>query len=252
MKFKSLHFSNVAGLLLSARLDIPFNGKYHTMALFAHCFTCTKNIHFAAHVSKILVQKGFAVFRFDFTGLGESEGDFAETNFATNVDDLILAAQFLMKNYQGPKLLIGHSLGGTAVIRAASKIPTAKALVTIGSPADPKHVLTHLQGAVAAIQSKGEAVVDLAGRPFRIKKQFIDNLEQTDLIPLLKDLNKAILILHSPLDDIVGIEHAAKLFQGARHPKSFISLHRSDHLLSEKDDAEYVANVITAWIQRYL
>jgi putative redox protein len=252
MKFKTLHFSNVAGLLLSARLDVPLDGKYHAMALFAHCFTCTKNVNFAVHVSKFLTLKGFAVFRFDFTGLGESQGDFAETNFATNVDDLILAARFLMKNYQAPKLLIGHSLGGTAVIQAASKIPAAKALVTIGSPADPKHVLTHLHDAVSTIQSEGEAVVGLAGRSFRIKRQFIDNLKQTDLTPLLKDLNKAILILHSPLDNIVGIEHAGTLFQAARHPKSFISLYGADHLLSKRDDAEYTANVIAAWAQRYL
>ena len=252
MKIISLRFENTKGLMLSARLDLPVDGAYHTMALFAHCFTCSKNINPVAHVSRYLTQKGFAVFRFDFTGLGDSQGDFADTNFATNVEDLNCAAEFLAQNYQAPKLLIGHSLGGTAVIQAASRISAAKALVTIGSPADPKHVLTHIYAAVPDIQSKQEAIVDLAGRSFRIKKQFIDNLEQADIKPALKTINRAVLILHSPLDDTVGIEHAGALFQTARHPKSFISLDRADHLLSKKSDAKYVAGVIAVWVRHYL
>jgi alpha/beta superfamily hydrolase len=252
MKINSLRFPNSAGLMLSARLDTPADGAYHTMALFAHCFTCSKNVNSVAHVSRFLTQEGFAVFRFDFTGLGDSQGDFGDTNFATNVDDLCCAAKFLAQNYQAPKLLIGHSLGGTAVIQAALRISAAKALVTIGSPADPKHVLTHIDTAVPDIQSKGEAIVDLADRSFRIKKQYIDNLEQTDIKPALKTINKAILILHSPLDDTVGIEHAGVLFQAARHPKSFISLDRADHLLSKKSDAKYVAGVIAVWVRHYL
>ena len=252
MKIKMMNFPNAAGVALSARMDFPAQGDYHAVALFAHCFTCTKNINSAAYISSYLTRQGFAVFRFDFTGLGGSQGDFAETNFATNVEDLVSAAEFLGENYQAPQLLIGHSLGGTAVIQAAGRIASSKALVTIGSPADPRHVLTHLKDAVDKIEESGEAVVNLAGRPFRIKKQFITDLEQTDLGSVLKHLNKAILILHSPTDNTVGIEHAGALFQTARHPKSFISLDRTDHLLSRKIDAEYAAGIIAAWVRRYL
>lgn len=252
MKFKPLRFSNPDGLALSGRLDLPPEGDYHTVILFAHCFTCGKNVHAAAHISRFLAAKGFAMFRFDFTGLGESQGDFAETNFATNVADLAAAALFLEQNHQAPKVLIGHSLGGAAVIQAAGRIPSAAALVTIGAPADPGHVLTHLDDAKEIIASNGEAVVNLAGRPFRIKKQFLDDLEQSSLAPALKKLNKAILIMHSPIDNTVGIEQAGTLFQMARHPKSFVSLDRADHLLTSKADAEYAAGVIAAWVRRYL
>lgn len=252
MNFKSIRFLNAAGLELSARFDYPEEGDYHSVVLFAHCFTCTKNINSAAYVSRFLARKGFAVFRFDFTGLGASQGDFSDTNFATNVTDIISASEFLGDHYQTPKMFIGHSLGGAAVIQAAAHIKSLKAVVTIGSPADPRHVLTHLNEATPLIRSKGEAVVNLSGRPFLIKKQFIDNLEKSDLGPVLKNLSKAILIMHSPTDDIVGIEHAGALFKTARHPKSFISLDGTDHLLSRKADAEYAASIITAWAQRYL
>jgi alpha-beta hydrolase superfamily lysophospholipase len=234
------------------RLDLPPEGDYHTVVLFAHCFTCGKNVHAAAHISRFLAQKGFALFRFDFTGLGESQGDFAETSFATNVADLVAAAQFLERNHQAPRVLIGHSLGGAAVIQAADRIPSAAALVTIGAPADPRHVLTHLDAAKETIMTQGEAVVNLAGRPFRLKKRFIDDLERSDPKAALKKLNRAILILHSPIDNTVGIEQAGALFQMARHPKSFVSLDRADHLLTAKPDAEYAAGVIAAWVQRYL
>lgn len=247
-----MRFLSAAGLQLSGRLDYPAGEKYHSMVLFAHCFTCTKNVNSAAHISKFLTGRGFAVFRFDFTGLGASQGDFSDTNFATNVEDIVYASKFLSDNYQAPKVLIGHSLGGTAVLQAAAKIRSAKAVVTIGSPADPRHVLTHLSGATSVIRSEGEAVVNLAGRPFLIKKQFLEDLETRDLGPVLKKMTQAILIMHSPIDDTVGIEHAGALFKTARHPKSFISLDHADHLLSQKSDAQYAASIIAAWVQRYL
>jgi len=252
MNFKSIKFSNAAGQALSARMDFPDDGKYHSVIIFAHCFTCSKNVNSAAYLSRFLIQKGFAVFRFDFTGLGESQGDFAETNFATNVEDLLAASQYVAKNYDPPKIMIGHSLGGAAVIKAAARVDSVKALVTIGAPSDPRHVFNHLRQAFPMIQSKGEAMVDLAGRSFRIKKQFIEDLEKSDLKSALENLKKAILILHSPMDNTVGIEHAGALFQTARHPKSFVSLDQADHLLSRKDDAEYAAGIIAAWVQKYL
>jgi alpha-beta hydrolase superfamily lysophospholipase len=252
MKFKQVRFYNAAGLQLSGRIDLPLEENFHTLVVFAHCFTCGKNANSAAYISRFMTQKGFGIFRFDFTGLGESQGDFSDTNFATNVQDLIYAAKFLTENYQSPKVLIGHSLGGSAVIQAATQLDSVKAVVTIGSPADPKHVLTHLSTSAPVIETKGEAMVDLGGRPFKIKRQFIEDLKQNRMDNALRNLNKALLVMHSPLDNIVGIDHAAMLFQKARHPKSFISLDGADHLLVRKTDAEYAAAVITAWLARYL
>jgi uncharacterized OsmC-like protein/alpha/beta superfamily hydrolase len=252
MQFKKLEFKNKDGHSLSARLDLPVGHKPQAFALFAHCFTCSKNTKAVAHISRALSREGLAVLRFDFTGLGESEGDFADTNFSSNVDDLVAAADFLKSAYQAPKLLIGHSLGGSAVIQAAARIPASKAVVTIAAPADPRHLTYALGSAIQTIKRKGEAQVNLAGRTFKLKKQFLDDLQFINMQAALTNLNKALLILHSPIDDTVAIENAAQIFQSARHPKSFISLDRADHLLSNPQDSLYAGSVIAAWALKYI
>jgi uncharacterized OsmC-like protein/alpha/beta superfamily hydrolase len=252
MQFKKLEFKNKDGHTLSARLDFPVDRKPQAFALFAHCFTCSKNIKAIAHISRALSREGIAVLRFDFTGLGESEGDFADTNFSSNVDDLVTAADFLKSDYQAPKLLIGHSLGGAAVIKAAGRIPSSKAVATIAAPADPQHLTRALGSAIQTIKSQGEAQVSLAGRTFKLKKQFLDDLQFINMQEVLKNLNKALLVLHSPVDETVAIENAAQIFQAARHPKSFISLDRADHLLSDPQDSLYAASLIAAWALKYI
>jgi uncharacterized OsmC-like protein/alpha/beta superfamily hydrolase len=252
MQLKKLEFKNKDGQTLAARLDLPVDGKPAAFALFAHCFTCSKNTKAIAHISRALTREGIAVLRFDFTGLGESEGDFADTNFSSNVDDLVTAAEFLKSGYQAPKILIGHSLGGAAVIQAADRIPSSKAVVTIAAPADPRH-LTHALGSVTqTIERQGEAEVSLAGRTFKLKKQFLDDLQFINMKETLKNLNKALLVLHSPMDETVAIDNAAQIFQAARHPKSFVSLDKADHLLSNPDDSLYAGSVIAAWALRYI
>jgi putative redox protein len=252
MQFKNLEFKNNDGQTLSARLDFPVDGKPVAYALFAHCFTCSKNIKAIAHISRALTREGLAVLRFDFTGLGESEGDFADTNFSSNVDDLILAADFLKSNYQAPQILIGHSFGGAAVLQAASRIPSSTAVVTIGAPSDPQHVTHALGSATASIQKEGQADVTLAGRTFTLKKQFLDDLDFVNMADTLKNLDRALLILHSPIDETVGIENAAQIFQAARHPKSFVSLDTADHLLTRSADSLYAGSVIAAWARKYV
>lgn len=252
MRFKKLEFTNEAGQKLSARLDFPSENTPAAYALFAHCFTCSKNLKAIAHISRALTREGIAVMRFDFTGLGESEGDFGETTFSSNVGDLITAAQFMDANFEAPKILIGHSFGGAAVLQAAAKIPSSVAVVTIAAPADPGHVKHVLGSSQETIERLGEAEVDLAGRTFKIKKQFLDDLEFVNMQETLRHLNRALLIFHSPIDDIVGIENAARIFQAARHPKSFISLDKADHLLSNLKDSRYVGTVIAAWSLKYV
>ena len=252
MQFKNLEFKNKDGQTLSARLDLPLDGKPLAYALFAHCFTCSKNINAIAHISRALTREGIAVLRFDFTGLGESEGNFADTNFSSNVDDLIVAADFLKSNYKAPKILIGHSFGGAAVLQAAGRISSSKAVVTIAAPSDPQHVTHALGSATASIQSRGEAKVNLAGRTFTIKKQFLDDLEFVNMKKTLQDLKRALLVLHSPIDETVGIENAAQIFQAARHPKSFISLDKADHLLTNSEDSLYTGSIIAAWALKYV
>lgn len=252
MQFKKISFKNAAGQNLSARLDFPVDGRPLAYAIFAHCFTCTKNIKAIANISRALTREGIAVFRFDFTGLGESEGDFADTNFSSNVEDLVTAAQFLDAEFEAPRILIGHSLGGAAVLQAASKISSAAAIATIGAPGDPSHVAHALGPFKERIEAQGAAEVVLAGRSFKIKKQFLDDLELTHMQQTIRQLNKPLLIFHSPLDETVGIENAAQIFQNAKHPKSFISLDKADHLLTNAEDSQYVGSVIAAWARKYV
>jgi putative redox protein len=252
MQFKNLEFKNKDGQTLSARLDLPVGEKPMAYALFAHCFTCSKNIKAIAHISRALTREGLAVLRFDFTGLGESEGDFGDTNFSSNVDDLIVAADFLKSNYQAPEILIGHSFGGAAVLQAAGRIPSSKAVVTIAAPSDPQHVTRALGSATASIQNQGQADVTLAGRTFTLKKQFLDDLDFVNMAETLKNLDRALLVLHSPIDETVGIENAAQIFKSARHPKSFISLDTADHLLTNSEDSLYAGSVIAAWARKYV
>lgn len=252
MQFKKLEFTNTAGQKLSARLDLPVETDAIAYALFAHCFTCSKNIKAISHISHALTRERIAVFRFDFTGLGESEGDFADTNFSSNVDDLVAAAEFMTNQYEAPQLLIGHSLGGAAVLQAAEKIPSSRAVITIAAPADPTHVSSALGDTKDIIERTGEANVDLAGRTFRIKRQFLDDLESVRMQHTIRNLDRALLIFHSPTDELVGIENAAKIFQAARHPKSFVSLDKADHLLMNPRDSQYVGSLIAAWVSKYI
>ena len=251
MKSEKLTFAGSSGEMLAARLDLPA-GPPRAYALFAHCFTCTKDIFAASRISGALAEQGIAVLRFDFTGLGASEGDFANTNFSSNVEDLVRAADHLRETRQAPKLIIGHSLGGAAVLAAAGRVPEAVAMATIGAPAEPAHVAHHFTEAREEIDAKGEAEVLLVGRPFTIKKQFLEDIEAQRLEDAIAGMKKALIVFHAPRDQTVGIENAAKIFGAARHPKSFVSLDDADHLLSRKVDAIYVANVLGAWAARYL
>ncbi|MGE0309853.1 MAG: alpha/beta fold hydrolase [Acidimicrobiia bacterium] len=237
---------------LAGRLDLPPR-EPAAIALFAHCFTCGKDIAAASRISAGLVAEGFGVLRFDFTGLGSSEGEFANTNFTSNVDDLIAAADMLRDRHRAPSLLVGHSLGGAAVLAAASRIPEVTAVATIAAPADPAHVtgvFTH--DALDAINQHGEAQVDLAGRPFRITRQFLDDIGGQRLDDAVSALGAALLVMHSPVDTLVDVDHARRIYMSARHPKSFISLDGSDHLLTSRSDSAYVARVLAAWASRYV
>lgn len=251
MARKNVTFKNADSQELSAVLDLPV-GTPRAYALFAHCFTCSKNLKAVANIATALVRSGIAVLRFDFTGLGQSEGEFADTNFSSNVSDLVAAAEFLASSYEGPALLIGHSLGGTAVLQAAGSIGSARAVVTIGSPSQPSHVAAMLEGNREEIEAAGQAEVRLGGRPFLIKKQFLDDLSSQDLSVEVPKMRKALLILHAPLDDVVEIDNASELFVQAKHPKSFVSLDNADHLLSNERDSHYAGEVIGAWASRYL
>ena len=252
MKTIKLQFTNAAGLSLSARLEQPVGQKPLAYALFAHCFTCGKSLLAITHISRALTARGIAVLRFDFAGLGESEGDFADTNFSSNVSDLVDAAHYLKANYEAPKIIVGHSLGGTAALLAASQVQEVQAIATIGAPADPPHVKHLFQNSLEEIEATGEAIVSLGGRPFTIKKQFIDDLEKNDLSKVVKSLKKPLLILHSPQDKIVDIVNASKIYNAAMHPKSYISLDGADHLLSKKEDSLYTGEVIASWASRYV
>lgn len=252
MKTNKIEFTNNEGITLKARLELPADRKPSSFALFAHCFTCNKNLSAIRNISRALTSAGFGLLRFDFTGLGESEGDFADTNFSSNIQDLQSAADYLEKNYAAPSLLIGHSLGGAAVLYAAAEMDSVKAVATIGAPADPKHVTHLITHGLDEITTKGYAEVSIGGRPFTIKKQFIDDLQAVDMSTVLKKLRKAVLIAHSPQDNIVGIGNAGEIFKAARHPKSFVSLDGADHLLSKAEDSNYIGGVIANWAKRYI
>lgn len=250
MPIEKITFAGHAGPL-AARLDRPV-GRPRAYALFAHCFTCSKDLAAARRIAAALADEGIAVVRFDFTGLGHSQGEFGNTNFTTNVADLVAAADFMRADLEAPAILIGHSLGGAAVIAAASRIPEARAVVTIGAPAEPAHVTHNLGSSLETIEREGEAEVTLAGRSFRIGRQFVEDVRAQMLTEALGSLRKALLVLHAPRDATVGIENASALFLAAKHPKSFVTLDDADHLLSRAADAEYAAGVIAAWVQRYL
>ncbi len=244
-------FKGHAGDSLAALFDQPVEPAIAT-AIFAHCFTCSKDILAAKRISQRLTSAGIAVFRFDFTGLGHSEGEFANSNFSSNVDYIIASARHLESIGSAPDLLIGHSLGGSAVLKAAGEIASVKAVVTIGAPSNAEHVAENFKCHIDEITSKGEANVTLAGREFKIKKSFLDDIASVKLEPAIKNMHKALLVLHAPLDQTVSINNAAEIFLAAKHPKSFITLDNADHLLSKPQDAEYAASVIATWASRYL
>src|SRR5215813_6981645 len=246
MRAERFDFPNARGQTLAALLERP-EGEASAYALFAHCFTCGKDNLAAKRIAEALAARGIAVLRFDFTGLGASEGEFANTNFSSNVADLVAAANHLRQVERAPALLIGHSLGGAAVLAAAGDLPEARAVVTIAAPADPSHVTGLLKDRVDEIRAQGEVEVTLAGRPFTIRREFLDDVSKQRLDEKIGKLRKALLVLHAPGDDIVGIDNASHIFLAAKHPKSFVSLADADHLLSKPRDSAYVAEVIAAW-----
>ena len=247
---EKIQFPGHAGNMLAARLDRP-SGPMRTMALFAHCFTCSKDIFAASRIAAGLNAKGIGVLRFDFTGLGASEGEFGNTNFTSNVQDLFAAVDYLRGRGMPPALLIGHSLGGAAVLAAAPEIDEILAVVTIGAPSTADHVTHNFHASLDEIEKNGAAEVTLAGRKFNISKQFIDDVADQKFLEKIGHMKKALLVCHAPLDETVGVENAADIFAAARHPKSFLSLDHADHLLSKREDAVYVADVVAAWASRY-
>lgn len=251
MNSRKISFKGSQGAELSARIDEPEGGINKGTILFAHCFTCSKNLKAIGHISRALTEEGIGVFRFDFTGLGESEGDFSDTNFSSNIEDLVAASEYMKKEWESPRMLMGHSLGGAAVLQASHMIDSIEAVTTVAAPCNPDHVTNLLLDKKEEIEKKGEATVQLAGRPFKIKKQFLDDLEAQNMDGIIKNLDKPLLIFHSPIDKTVGIDNAAHIYKMAKHPKSFISLDDADHLLSNEEDARYVGSVTAAWVHRY-
>lgn len=244
-------FNNQQGESLAGVLEMP-SGAIKSYALFAHCFTCSKNNPAATWIARALANQGIAVLRFDFTGLGDSTGEFSHTNFSSNVQDLLAAAQYLEQQYVAPSLLIGHSLGGSAVLAAAQELPTVKAIATIGAPATAVHLKHLFADSYHQLTQRSSVEVQLGGRTFNIRRQFIDDLEKYNSVAHIEVLNKALLIFHSPADKVVSIDEAARIYTAARHPKSFVSLDHADHMLSDSRDAHYVADVLSAWVSRYL
>lgn len=251
MKTIRLQIPNTKGLKLQAYLELPANQKPNYFAIFAHCFSCTSNLNAVKNISRSLTNHGFGVVRFDFTGLGRSEGEFAESHFSANVADLLAVNDYISQHYQTPSLLVGHSLGGAAVIVAASKLDSIKAVATIGAPATVGHVTHLFSHKIEEVKTKGEVEVNIGGRPFKINQEFVDDFSKTDLPAITKSLRKPIMIMHAPFDKIVGIENAQQLYHNALHPKSFVSLDHADHLLTNTADSVYVGNMIGTWSQRY-
>ncbi len=252
MSSEKVTFKNKEGYELHGKLELPLDQVPHNFVIFAHCFTCNKNFFAVKNICDALTDKGFGVLRFDFTGLGESEGEFSDSNFSGNIEDLLSAEEFLKTNYKSPTLLIGHSLGGAAVYFAAQSLPKVKAIATLGAPSSITHVRHLIKDNIEEINKNGKAVVNIGGRSFSIKKQFIEDLEKKDLKEILPKLKKSILILHSPQDNIVEVKNAEELYIAAKHPKSFVSLEGADHLLSNKKDSQYAGNIIGSWATRYL
>lgn len=242
---------NEKGIELSARLDLP-DGDAKAYAMFAHGFASSKESLATSRISRALTKESIAVLRFDFTGLGTSQGEFSETTFTTNVTDIIYAAKYLRENFRAPTMLIGHSLGGAAMIAAAPMIPEVRAVATIGTPSDPAHVSHLFKDRLETIEASGQSEIHIAGKTLSITKDFLDDIEQYNLEGILKNFSKAFLIFHSPVDMTVSIDHAGILYKAARHPKSFLSLDRADHMLTNPEDAEYVATVLAAWMKRYI
>ncbi len=252
IKSQRVTFPGAFGHQLAARLDRSEQAP-RACALFAHCFTCSKDLKATARISRALVERGIAVLRFDFTGLGESEGDFADTNFSSNLEDLLAAVEYMRANHQAPKLLIGHSLGGAAVLATAGRVPEAVAVATLGAPSDTGHLGEGILRSAPELEAADEAEVVLAGRPFRVRRQLIDDLAEQSVLAAVRKLGKPLLILHSPVDDVVDVDHARRIYQAAKHPKSFVSLDDADHLLlRDPADARYVAEVLAAWSGRYI
>ncbi len=251
MLIKKIEFEGSQGVSLAARLDMP-TAQPRAFAIFAHCFTCSKDIHAASRIAAALSAKGIAVLRFDFTGLGHSEGEFANTNFSSNIQDLIKAADWLREHHSPPSLLIGHSLGGAAVLAAAAEIDEVVGVATIGAPFDPQHVSHLFEEHRDEIEQAGMAEVKLAGRKFTIQRQFLEDLNAHAMADKIGSLRRALIVFHAPLDNVVGIDNAAHIFEAAKHPKSFVSLDDADHLLTREPDSQYVAEVLSAWAGRYL
>lgn len=252
MRYERVTFPNGRGQQLAGRIDLPVTGDPIGYAVYAHCFTCSKNLRAIGRITETLALHGIATLRFDFTGLGGSEGEFADTNFSTNIDDLFAAAQFLADGYDAPEIAIGHSLGGAVVLAATDRLPSVRAIATIAAPADPEHIKRHIADDLDEIEARGEAEVRLAGRPFVIREQLLTDVEAHDLAEPIRSLSRPLLVLHSPIDNTVGVENAAAIFDHARHPKSFVSLDPADHLISDDADAEYAAEVIASWASRYI
>ncbi|MBS3805830.1 MAG: alpha/beta hydrolase [Oleiphilaceae bacterium] len=252
MTRSKVEFANAQGHDLAGLLELPDQGEPRAMALFAHCFTCGKDIAAASRIGRALAKHGIGVLRFDFTGLGSSDGDFGNTNFSSNIEDLLSAGEFLGEHYEAPRMIIGHSLGGAAVLAAAQRMKSVEAVATIGAPSTAHHIEHLFEGKAAEIREAGEAEVTLAGRRFNVKSQMLEDLEQWNTPDHIGNLKKALIIFHSPADQVVNINEAAAIYQAARHPKSFISLDNADHLLSKAVDAEYVADMLVAWSSRYL
>lgn len=252
MKSRKVSFQNHASNALSAVLELPEDEQPRAFAIFAHCFTCTKSNLAAVNICRALSRRQIAVLRFDFTGLGDSDGDFAATSFSHNVADIIAAGDFLSENYQAPQILIGHSLGGAAVLHAANRLAAVRAVATLGAPFEPRHALRLFAAAEPQIEAIGEAQVKIGGRPITIRKAFVDDLQQQKPQETIATLSAALLVMHSPRDAVVGIENAAAIYQAAKHPKSFVSLEPADHLLTRKEDSLYAADMIATWAGRYL
>lgn len=252
MRHERVTFANGRGDLLAGRIDYPLTGDPIGYALYAHCFTCSKNLRAIGRITETLAQHGIATLRFDFTGLGESEGEFIDTNFTTSVADFMAATHFLRDHYDAPEIVIGQSLGGAVALAATPQLPRVKAVATIGAPSSPAHIKTHIADDIEKIRAQGQAEVMLAGRPVTLSEQLLEDIQEIDLAESIAALDRPLLVLHSPIDTTVGVDNAAEIFEAARHPKSFVSLDTADHLISNDDDARYAAEVIASWSTRYI